>query len=156
MQRSRYDDGMLKRWPLFLLAMAMMAAAQMRDPSMSQARPESSAHKPGELIAECPWLTRGTAAVVLGGDVSLAVNMRSEGTGSCLFRNKQRLSEELAITVSRTPPPGCGKKRAMLTGIANWATLCSTSRWHHRHTETVSGQARNSYFIVALSFKQRK
>ncbi|MFZ0394043.1 MAG: hypothetical protein WCF17_14615 [Terracidiphilus sp.] len=116
--------------------------------------PQSGAPTQGSAMVECPWLTRGTAAAVLGGDEFLAVSIESHAEGSCMFHNQQKPPEALAITVSSTVPRTCREKSVNLAGIANWASLCSVSRSHHRHIESVSGQVRNTYFTVALSFRQ--
>lgn len=113
-------------------------------------------HMPASAMEECPWLTRGTAATVLDGAVSLAVNMPNQSEGSCLFHNRQRPREMLEITVGSTLPRACKKESARLTGVANWATECGLTRSHHHYTETIFGQARNTYFTVTLSLRGRK
>jgi hypothetical protein len=143
----------LKRWPVLLLAMGTMAAAQMHPP---MGAPQAGPKMPGGTAVECPWLTRGTAATVLGGDVSLAVAMVGHDQWSCMFRGLQNLDDELTITVSGVAPPTCRKNGVKLVGVANWATACSISRSHHRYIETVSGQARDTYFTVTLSFREKK
>ena len=120
--------------------MATMAGAQIQ-PAMSA--PQSGAPTQGSAMVECPWLTRGTAAAVLGGDEFLAVSIESHAEGSCMFHNQQKPPEALAITVSSTVPRTCREKSVNLAGIANWASLCSVSRSHHRHIESVSGHPQN-------------
>ena len=147
---------MLSRWPYLILLMATMVAAQVRQPAMTTMPPDARMPGHGSPVVECPWLTRGTASAVLGGEVSLAVSMDGHSAGSCVFHNQQEPPQALTIVVSSMAPPACRKKSVELTGIANWASLCSISRWRHRHTESVIGQARNAYFIVTLAFRQKK
>lgn len=145
---------MLKRWALLLLAMATMAAAQMQQNAMSA--PTAGSHIAGSNMVECPWLTRGTAAAVLGGDVSLEFAMPSHSQGSCMFRGPQDPADTLIVTVSSVAPHACGKKSVKLVGVANWASLCMTSRSQHRFIESIDGQARNTYFTVTLSLRRTK
>jgi hypothetical protein len=147
---------MLNRWPYLILLIATMAAAQMQKPAMAGVPPDVHASRQSSSAVECPWFTRGTAAAVLGGKVSLTARIDGYSAGSCVFQNQQNPLQTLTIVVSRMAPPACRKKSISLTGIANWASLCSISKWHHRHTETVTGQARNTYFTVTLAFQQKR
>lgn len=147
---------MLSRWPYLILLLATLAAAQMQQPAMTSTPSGARMSMHGSPAVECPWFTRGTAAAVLGGKVSLAVSMDGHSAGSCVFRALQKPPQTLTIVVSRMAPPACRKKSVKLTGIGNWASLCSISRWRQRHAESVSGQARNTYFTVTLAFQQKK
>lgn len=73
-----------------------------------------------------------------------------------MFRGVQNPDESLAVMVSGKAPHACGRKSIKLVGVANWASLCTLSRPHRRRIESVIGQARNTYFTVSLSFKQKK
>jgi hypothetical protein len=146
----------LRGWPILILFVAATAAAQMQHPAMSAPPSDAHMHMSGSAMNECPWLTRGTAAAILDGNVSLTVAMPSHTEGSCTFRGLQNPAETLTVTVGSMAPPACGKKSAKLVGVANWASECSIFRSHHRHIESISGQARNTYFTITLSLRGKK
>src|SRR5277367_4497399 len=85
--------------------------------------PQASA-PPTKLPAACPWLTHGTAAKTLGGDVSVVLNVSDSGEGSCKFSREQAPPEVLEIVVKKSDLPGCPSDGVALRAIGNEATMC--------------------------------
>lgn len=141
---------MLNRWPLLLLLVSVTAAAQSH-PSAAPSRQPGTAMS-ASATSDCPWLTRGTAANVLGGDVSLTVAVK-DSQGSCAFHSQQEPAQTLEITVSAMPSQLCAKGGTRIAGVANWASECSIAQAHHGRIESIVGQARDTYFSVTLKFR---
>lgn len=106
---------------------------------------------PDSTLEGCPWLTRGTAATVLGGDASLTVTLLNQSEGTCIFRGLKNPNEMLSIMVSGVVPKGCSNKSIGLAGVANWATECTISRSRDHYVASIRGQARDTYFTITLS-----
>ncbi len=106
---------------------------------------------PDSALEECPWLTRGTAATVLGGYASLTVIMLNSSGGTCIFRGLKNPNEMLSIVVGTSAPKACGSKSIGLVGVANWATECTILRSRDHYVASIRGQARDTYFTITLS-----
>ena len=149
---------MLLRWLLLflLLPAASVAAAQMEH--NAQPLPASSSHgsMQNHPLTDCPWLTRGTAARALGGDVLLSVNMSNTDAGSCKFSLQQKPADSLEIVVSKSALETCPAKSPEIKGVGNWATRCRTRDAHGESSEMISSQARDTYFTITLTLHARK
>jgi hypothetical protein len=108
----------------------------------------------------CPWLTQGTAAALMGGDVTSNVHV-SAREGSCEFLRSEgndRLSGvsdtslHMKIVISHIPPTECvtGKR---LTGIGQDAFLCITNAGG-KYQQIIRGRVRATYFILTLTGKE--
>jgi hypothetical protein len=103
----------------------------------------------------CPWLTQGTAAKMLGGDVSMLVNVSESGEGSCKFTREQRSPEVLEIVVKKAALPGCPDGGIALRGVGNEAAMCSRSEPPGQLTQTVAGRVRDRRFTVTITKSAR-
>jgi hypothetical protein len=108
----------------------------------------------------CPWLTQGTAAGLMGGDVSASVHV-SAGEGTCEFVRAvggdhpgagSKSSLHLRIVVSHLPPPECARGER-LTGIGQDAALCRTDAKGEHH-EIIVGRVRTTHFVLTLTARE--
>jgi hypothetical protein len=98
----------------------------------------------------CPWLNSGTAAKILGSDVTSSVHADSPRSENCHFTSKSDagLSIEIQIGVADQHP--CGSGGTALTGIGNQAVFCSHVS-DGRHMQTISGRVRDAWFVITMS-----
>jgi hypothetical protein len=99
----------------------------------------------------CPWLTQGTAARMLGGDVSVAANVSDSGEGDCKFTREQGSPDTLEIVVSKTALSGCPVDSVPLRAIGNEATMCRHAGPHGEVMQMVSSRVRDQHFTVTIS-----
>ena len=107
----------------------------------------------GALRAEpvCPWLTQGTAAAMLGGDVSPAIRLTPPGQGSCVFSLQQGAAMySLEVIVESTRRTTCPPASPKLSGIGNEAVACRLQRSPNETVDMVSSRVRTLYFTVSL------
>ncbi|MGC2604381.1 MAG: hypothetical protein WA419_02380 [Silvibacterium sp.] len=140
---------------LFLLLLfassAAAAQAQYSTPTAPQSGPQPRSQNTG-----CPWLTQGTAARALGGDVSVSVNVSGTGEGSCRFSQQPGSPHSLEILVSKAALPTCPPDSTNLKGIGNQAARCKRPGSHGEIVEMVSSRVRDRYFTVTLTSREQK
>ncbi len=105
----------------------------------------------------CPWLTEGTAAALMGGDIRASVHVSAD-EGICEFsrsadgdRNGAVLGEglHLRIAVGRQQPRECATGEP-LTGIGENSVLCAADV-EGKHKLMIRGRVRNTYFLLTLT-----
>lgn len=136
---------MLRPWLLLSLAMAGVLAPAQMQPGVPKTAP------PG-----CPWLTQGTAAHALGGDVKADVTLANTSEGACRFSREQGSSDYLEIRVSKSALPACPEKSRELKGIGNDASRCVPPGAHGHDIEMISSRVRDMNFDVALGARLQK
>lgn len=99
----------------------------------------------------CPWLTEGSAAKALGGDVTVSAQQQSSFAGACRFTLKGDFDTMLNIEIGRAPAHACMEPGEELIGLGNEATLCHGKGAHGEPTKVIEGRVRNTYFIVTMS-----
>jgi hypothetical protein len=110
----------------------------------------------GALRAEpvCPWLTQGSAAAMLGGDVSAVIKLTPPEQGSCAFTLQQGVTTYvLEVVVESTPRTTCPPASAKLPGIGNEAVACRLQRALNEFVDVVSSRVRTLYFTVSLTVR---
>jgi hypothetical protein len=122
-------------------------------PAHAQSAPQNS-REPSARQSACPWLTAGSAARALGGDVSVTVTVASEDEGSCRFARHGDSMDTLEIQVGASGVSACAADSPKLVGIGNEAARCRPSAAHGEMAEMISGHVRNRYF--SLTLRQRK
>lgn len=143
---------MCNRLVFLLLLVASTGAAEAQYstptpmPNGSKQNPQNSATR------GCPWLTEGTAATALGGDVTVTVNKADTDEGSCKF---SREPDFLDIQVSKAALTACPGGSMELKGIGNEATRCNSPGSHGHSSEMVSSRVRDLYFTVTLARRQK-
>lgn len=146
---------MLNRLALSLVLLgASLAAAQYSTPPMTPNGSKTSAQKPA--ITGCPWLTEGTAATALGGDVTAIVNVSNSGEGLCKFSREAGSSDFLQIQVSKAALPTCPAGSMELKGIGNEAARCAPPGSRGHDIEMISSRVRDVNFTVTLAAHREK
>jgi hypothetical protein len=110
----------------------------------------------GALRAEpvCPWLTPGSAAAMLGGDVSAVIKLTPPGQGSCAFSLQQGTAMySLEVIVESTPRTTCPPASPKVPGIGNDAVACRLQRSSNETIDMVSSRVRTLYFTVSLKIQ---
>jgi len=98
----------------------------------------------------CPWLTEGTAAHALGGEISVTVSVTNATEGTCRFTRRDETAVFLAIHVSAAALAGCPAGSPPLHGIGNEAARCRVSTSHGVSEEMASGRVRDVHFTVVM------
>lgn len=127
------------------VAQAMQTGAPDSSPSGSQSAPQ----------ATCPWLTVGSAARALGGDVDVAMTGANAEAGTCRFLRRDAAMDSLEIAVSKDPLPICPAGSRKLVGIGNEAAQCKLTAAHGEMAEMVSGRVRELHFTLILHGQKR-
>jgi hypothetical protein len=104
----------------------------------------------------CPWLTQGTAAKMLGGDVSVVANVSDSGEGSCKFAREQGSPDTLEIVVSKADLAGCPTNSIPLRAIGNEAVLCRRSDPRGQGVQMISSRVRDQHFTVTFTTRGRE
>ena len=133
---------------LLLLSAAAAAQTQYGNP----AKPGSMDHGP----TGCPWLTEGTAATELGGDVSVTAKVSDMGEGFCTFSRKDGSADSLEILVSKAALPACPAGGTPLKGIGNEAMRCMHGEPRNSGMEMLSSRVRDFHFTVTLTTRVPK
>ena len=146
---------------LLLLSLSFLSAqvsAQSNTPSYPQKSspvyPRSNPHS--GMQTNCPWLTQGSAARALGGDVSVTATVSTTGEGTCNFRVQNEPLNSLEILVSKAKLPTCPAESTKLTGIGNEALRCRLSGSKGETTEMVSSRVRDVHVNVTLTIRSEK
>jgi hypothetical protein len=102
----------------------------------------------------CPFMTQGSAAKLLGGDVALTVDSTEDRDGSCTFTHQQgALSYTLGIVVHKSATDPCTQHGTPLKAIGNEALECRVDRSPAETIEKVSGRVRDMYFTIDLTIR---
>lgn len=137
-------------WRHALLCLLLSSAAMAQTQYGSTAKSAATAHAQG-----CPWLTEGSAAHALGGNIAVSVKVL-EGEGTCSFLRQQGETDSLEIAVSRVELPACPASGTSLRGIGNEALRCRHAGSHRDSVEMISSRVRDLYFTVALTTRGQK
>jgi len=104
----------------------------------------------------CPWLTEGSAAHALGGDVSVTAKVSDMGEGLCSFARREGTQDSLDILVSKASLPTCPPDSTNLRGIGNEALTCRPRNSHGEAVEMISSRVRDFHFTVTLITRGQK
>jgi hypothetical protein len=138
-------------WGSALLFLLLSSAAAAQTQYGTTAKTNTMPH----VQTGCPWLSEGSAAHTLGGDVSATVKV-SNGEGSCVFSRQQGTPYSLEIAVSKTPSPACPPGSTSLRGIGNEALDCRHGGPHGDSVEMISSRVRDVHFTVTLTTRSPK
>ena len=138
-------------WRAALLCLLLPSAAFAQTQYGTAAKPGPAPHPQ----TGCPWLTEGSAAHTLGGDISAIVKV-AEGQGTCTFTRKQTPMDLLEISVSKAALHSCPSGSASLRGIGNEALTCRHGGAHGDMVEMVSSRVRDQNFTVTLTTRSQK
>ena len=121
-------------------------AASLTAQNYSTKKPPSSL-PPSSAGPTCPWLTEGSAAKVLGGEVHVILNVASPTQGTCTFVKTARPQEQLKVLVGAGNVPSCPAGSAKVIGVGDQASRC-----HLPHSaQMISGRVRTVDMAITLS-----
>jgi hypothetical protein len=116
--------------------------------------PKSAA--PARAGHGCPWLTEGSAARALGGQVSVTVKVSDMGEGLCSFARQPGSADSLEILVSKAALPACPAESTSLKGIGNEAATCRSHSSRAEAVEMISSRVRDLHFTVTMTTHAQK
>lgn len=100
----------------------------------------------------CPWITQGSVAKLVEGDVKPSIQAANDKQGSCSFsRSDGKVAYALEVSVGPEANGTCPKGSSELRGIGNDAYFCIVKRSSFESVERVSGRVRETFFTVTLS-----
>jgi hypothetical protein len=134
---------LVRSLPLCWLAVAGMASYA-----------QSPGREPSPVA--CPWLTQGSAARVLGGEVSVSVNLSGENDGWCSFTRKQEPEAFLKIEVSKSALLSCSADSKALKGIGNEAKRCRVAGPGDQDADRISSRVRDLHFNITLNLRAKQ
>jgi hypothetical protein len=135
------------------LLFVLLAVCSLRAQQTPYAKPASP--QPGSVALaqpSCPWLTQGSAAKFLGGEVSLKLSSPDTPKRFCRFVQQQP-QDSLEIVVSKVALVSCPAGSTALRGVGNQAAMC---KGPGAHAEMVSGRVREFFFTVTHRSLARK
>lgn len=131
-------------WKHALLCLLFCPTVMAQSKYGNAAKPGSMAH----AQTGCPWLTEGSAAHALGGDVSVTAKVSDMGEGRCSFVRQQ---DSLEILVSKAALPTCPGGSTALRGIGNEAWSCMAHASQGEAVEMISSRVRDFHLVVTLT-----
>jgi len=131
-----------------LLGLLLSSAALAQTQYGTSAKPGSIAH----ANAGCPWLTEGSAAHALGGEVSVTAKVSDTNEGFCTF-TRQDLAGSLEILVSKAALPACPPESTSLKGIGNEALRCRHAGSGGASVGMISSRVRDYHFTVMFTMR---
>ncbi len=141
---------MLNRVLFSFMLLSSAAAAQ----TQYGTAPKTAA--PARAVTGCPWVTEGSAARALGGEVSVTVKVSDAGEGSCRFARQPGSTDVLEILVSKATLPTCPAESADPKGIGNEAATCRPHSSRTDSVEMISSRVRDLHFTVTLTARAQK
>jgi hypothetical protein len=138
-------------WSRSLFVLLLSSAAMAQTQYGSSANPATIPH--GQT--GCPWLSQGSAAHALGGDVSATMRV-SNGEGTCSFSRQPSAPDMLEIAVSKAVLPVCPPGSTSLRGIGNEAMSCRHGAPRGDSVEMISSRVREVHFTVTLTTRSPK
>jgi hypothetical protein len=132
-----------------LLLSAVFLAVSLLAQNYPTKKPASSTPS-SSALATCPWLTEGSAAKVLGGEVHAILNVASPTQGTCTFVKTAHPQEQLKVLVGAGNIPSCPAGSARVIGVGDQASRC-----HLPHSaQMISGNVRAVDMAITLSGTQ--
>jgi hypothetical protein len=128
---------------------AVFLAVSLSAQNYPTKKPPSS-NPSSSAVPSCPWVTEGSAAKVLGGEVHAILNVASPTQGTCTFVKTSRPQEQLEVLVGAGNIPSCPAGSARVIGVGNQASRC-----HLPHSaQMISGNVRAVDMAITLSGNQ--
>jgi hypothetical protein len=128
---------------------AIFLAVSLSAQNYPTKKPPSS-NPSSSAVPACPWVTEGSAAKVLGGEVHAILNVASPTQGTCTFVKTSRPQEQLKVLVGAGKIPSCPAGSAKVIGVGDQASRC-----HLPHSaQMISGNVRAVDMAITLSGNQ--
>ena len=143
---------MLNRALFSLLLLSSAAAAQTQYGTAPKDRLLQS-----RAVAGCPWLTEGSAARALGGEVSVTVKVSECGEGSADFRGSRVRTIPSRFSSAKLRCPRVHRRAQHSKGIGNEAAEMQASGSRTATAvEMISSRVRDLHFTVTLTTRAQK
>jgi hypothetical protein len=111
----------------------------------------SASVAPAQSTVACPWLTSGSAAKALGGDVTMTAHASENGEGSCEFvRQVGPVMEKIDIEVGKSDTHPCPDGSTALSALGNQAVQCRRNPSPGQRADIIAGRVRDVYFVVTM------
>lgn len=105
-----------------------------------------------QTSANCPWLSTGSAATALGGDVTVTAHSENNWQGECHFKRQVAgASQAIDIQVGKTNLHPCPEGSNKLKALGNEAVQCLRSTSGGVHVETIAGRVREAWFEITMT-----
>ena len=105
-----------------------------------------------QTLAVCPWLTTGSAAVALGGDVTMEAQASGNWNGSCKFEHhSEKVTQTIEILLSKADSHPCPTGSTNLKALGNGAVQCAHTNPNGDESDTIAGRVRDAYFVVTMT-----
>ena len=99
----------------------------------------------------CPWFTTGSAAKVLGGEVTLTAHVAGDWDGSCVFMRKTGATvQTIEILVGKTNTHPCPESSRHLRAVGNDAVQCRRAGGPDQSRDIIAGRVRDVFFVVSM------
>jgi hypothetical protein len=100
----------------------------------------------------CPWLSSGSAAKVLGGNISVVAHANGNWEGSCQFvRGDEGKSESIDILIGKVDTHPCPQTSTKVIALGNEAVQCSHPTQASQQVDIITGRMRDVYFTVTMT-----
>jgi hypothetical protein len=100
----------------------------------------------------CPWVSVGSVANVLGGDVKMVVQTAGNWNGSCRFtRQIGNVAQTLDILVGKTNAHLCPEGSQKLNALGNEAVQCQRRISPTQEADTIAGRVRDVFFSLTMT-----
>ncbi|HUN85964.1 MAG TPA: hypothetical protein VMU48_16415 [Terracidiphilus sp.] len=99
----------------------------------------------------CPWFTAGSAAKVLGGDVTIMAHSTGNWEGSCLFTRKTDSSlQDIEILIGKVKSDPCPVGSPRVIALGNEAMQCQRMTAAAQPEITIAGRIKDVYFVISM------
>jgi hypothetical protein len=100
----------------------------------------------------CPWFSTGSAAKVLGGEVTSVVQATGNWSGSCVFTRKSaNTMKMLEILVGKDNTHPCPEGSSQVGALGNEAVQCRRKGEQGQQENTIAGRVRSVFFVVSMT-----
>ncbi|MGB6687116.1 MAG: hypothetical protein WBE76_04670 [Terracidiphilus sp.] len=100
----------------------------------------------------CPWFSSGSAAKILGGNISLVANADGNWDGSCHFiRSDEGKPASIDILIGKVDTHPCPQGSVKINALGNEALQCSHPTLGSQHVDVIAGRMRDVYFVVSMT-----
>jgi hypothetical protein len=100
----------------------------------------------------CPWLSSGSAAKVLGGNISLVAHANGNWEGACHFvRSDGEKPASIDILIGKVNTHPCAEGSVKINTLGNEAVQCARTSPESQHVDVIAGRMRDVYFTVTMT-----
>ncbi len=106
----------------------------------------------GQATTACPWLSTGTAANLLGGDITVSSHVEGTWAGSCRFmRLISPAASSIEVLVGPKDTHPCPQGNLKLPALGNGAVQCTHTVSPSQPSSIIAGRIRDVYFVITMT-----